>query len=350
MPNSLHADVAAQYVKSLVTHVNPKSGVSLDIANRYPVFRDRIYLSSLFEYLVTRGHIDQVIFQDLFKTITDKALNNEVSFSDHIKSHLSKAILDTLNIESSFSKEFIKGYVDSFDIEDRFTQNFLKTYGDGLILLDQSQLLLSKGLSSEILLEDVLSTVWVGHRTLNTDYVIVSDALDKQPTKLFQNSTTFADAFSRIPIKGLGDVLSFTESQQQNFVKHLEDSLIIQDVFSFIADRILEFVVDSYHHTDSLLIIPSKELEDIFVLLDTINVQYGKGLSHSLSLDDSNITKQLNSSYTDAYYSTDQLDKSAMKILSIDFFNLTDSGYLTTQSYADPTYFLENYVGEQRFF
>lgn len=285
MSNSLHANVETQglqlstnYINPAwkTTHVKPKLGVSLDIANRYPVFRDRIYLSSLFEYLVTRGHIDQVIFQDLFKTIKDKALNNEVSFSDHL--------------------------------------------------------------------------VWVGNRTLNTDYVIVSDALDKQSTRLFQNSTSFADAFSRIPIKGLGDVLSFTESQQQNFVKHLEDSLIIQDVFSFIADRILEFVVDSYHHTDSLLIIPSKGLENIFVLLDTIDVQYGKGLSHSLSLDDSNTTKQLNSGYTDAYYSTDQLDKSAIKTLSIDFFNLTDSGYLTTQSYADPSYFLENYVGEQRFF
>jgi hypothetical protein len=93
------------------------------------------------------------------------------------------------------------------------------------------------------------------------------------------------------------------------------------------------------------------QLADAFALVDTKTIAFGKALADAVALADAITTKGVGKSLADAVTMTDAFARTVQSQRTFaDAVVMSDSGLLLNQSYVDPSYFAEDYVGTSRTF
>lgn len=130
--------------------------------------------------------------------------------------------------------------------------------------------------------------------------------------------------------KGLSETVSFVEvfTRTLIFIRNLSDTLNISEAKAFALTKPL---ADSILGTDSSIRTFGKSTVDAVVLTDTPSMAVSKYVP------------------VESIVVSDSVGKYALKSLA-EFSAVTDSGFLTAQSYCDPTYLAEDYVGSSRTF
>lgn len=148
--------------------------------------------------------------------------------------------------------------------------------------------------------------------------------------------------------KLLADSLAVPDDISRATSKPLADAASIQDDFSRTVGFLRQFV-EAVGAPDGKVITLDKSLMDVAVLSDVHTTTFAKSVVDGVSMNDSaSMTDGFMTSFTKTVanmaFLNDAANLSVSKLLA-DSFAAADAGSLRNQSYVDPTYLAEDYVG-----
>jgi hypothetical protein len=202
-----------------------------------------------------------------------------------------------------------------------------KPFVDTASALDAVRLATGKGLA-----HSVLSTDLVARATTKpfTEAVSAPDVTVRSTGKVLADPVLTTELVRRALTKVLADGIAVTDvlATGRSFVRNREELVAVTDALSLEVDA--PGVADDAGTTDEILVAYLKRLASSGEFTDHAVKAAAKRLGHAVG-------------------ATDTTTRAATKPLA-NVVQAGDSGWLLNQSYADYTYFAEDYVGQTRTF
>jgi len=230
---------------------------------------------------------------------------------DGLRYSFSKALADAQPVPDSVSILSNKALAHSFSLADTTVRQFGKSLQDAPTVGD----LLAQAVS----------------KVLPPDTYHVSDLVSLEPQKGLASSVSLPSDFTtRMTFKVLGDSVTMLDEFERLLltIRNRDDDQPVTD--QTIITAIKPFV-DSFEVSDDQTITVTKVFADGFAMNDSADA--GDGSTYSFSKGVSNVA-----------FVGDAAAKSFSTSFA-DSFGSADSGLVSAQNYADPSYFAEDYVG-----
>jgi hypothetical protein len=238
-----------------------------------------------------------------------------VTMVDGTRFTLARPIADSLVLSDLHRVEFEKSLPgDSIALTDSVakTLTFLRAYADTQGLTDAVRYSIAKAA---------------------VDAVSMVDAKRISTVKSLVDGMTMVDVVARLTAKALADSVSMSDVHTISTAKLQQDAVVMSDAAIRAVQKALADVVTTDENRTYVF---SKLIADGFAMNDSFDT--GDGLLYSFAKGISNVT-----------IVSDTTSRVVTKTAA-DTVSLSDSGLLVSQSYVDPTYFSEDYVGQRRVF
>jgi hypothetical protein len=173
-------------------------------------------------------------------------------------------------------------------------------------------------------------------------------------TKLLQDAPQALDLVAKVMSKPLADTFGLTDDETVSALKGLSDSVSMQDTIATLLLFIRNFS-DSVSAPDLrvTLFTPATKVEQITVA-DDDNIDYQKNIADGFAMNDGSEAVDgsqysIHKGISNVAFVGDvrSLIFTTSRVESV---SVADAGLVSAQDYCDPTYFAEDYVGVSQSF
>jgi hypothetical protein len=220
-----------------------------------------------------------------------------------------------------------------------------KAFADPVEVSDDQALGFEKSLEESISLEDAILVTIIFLRDLD-DLAEVSDELRYTLAKAAVDAVVMSDALSRVVSKPVTDTQAVIDAAAKTVAKALAHSVSAGDEASLSYTKL---VADAVTTADDVVRATTKALADVQVVVDTATRSHEKSISDGVGINDGfGAQDGLDFVFSTAFANVAFVADTAVKGLQPGYsesVSAADSGFVVSQDYCDPTYFLEDYVG-----
>jgi hypothetical protein len=274
--------------------------------------------------LADSGVIDEDEALDVIKSLSEllsiadddvafnlvKGLSDLPQVADSAVTAYIKSLADSLSVDDPLSMEVDRGFSEITQIAEAFSTDIQKPFANNSSASDDDTISFAKNVSEQLQIADVLAKVTAFARSLS-DGSTASDRRLKSFGKVFTNSV------------GVSEVIQVVRKLFQVFA----DSVNILDVESLLLTK---NIVDTLALSEDLKFSITNTRQDLLAINELA------ALSLQASADDS--------------ITVSDIIEILRALGRVDAVAISDSGSLLSQSYADRTYFLQDYVGQSATF
>jgi len=176
-----------------------------------------------------------------------------------------------------------------------------------------------------------------------------SDSITKKDsTKKLSESVSFTDAITKsLILKPFIDSVSYSDKIDKVFIKSLTDNISIAEILK--KDMQSTLVSENIGMIDTMSISTQDYEECQVVLSEQFKTQWNKLITESFLVSDSYV-KSTSKSLIDYISFLEQNLISVSKLTTDTVTVGNDSGVISINTYIDPIYFIENYIGTAQSF
>lgn len=287
---------------------NPRANVSV-VLSRSSVSVDVVVPAAAISYILLKAEANSDV-TGRYKYIADPA----VVMLDGTRLALTKRVGHSVFVDTTTTIDFAKNPSDSISFSEQVSRVliFIRNLTDSAPALDAASILLA---------------------ARKEDSVSTSDSRSLTPHKISYESINVPDAMARSVAKRTTDTVTPVELVAVRYQKLAADAFSISDV-------------KTYSFT--------KNVSDVAVLIDTARASVDKFLADGVSANDmfditDGSTYTFAKSISDVTMLSETVFATFQKVAG-DQAGLSDSGIVVIQSYADISYFFEDYVGTRTIF
>jgi hypothetical protein len=290
--NSTAASVAPVKLRAGISTVIPIVGLT----RVYPVADVAYILLATSAYLDTTGRFKYIT--DIF-SVADLAALNTSKIADP----------DAFSLTDSQVFSTDKGLSDSTTILDSVVTVliFIRNFDETVSLADSKSLLVSPAYSDAFTTSDTTTN-------------LVSKAL--------------SDAFGLNDLADVGDGIAFQFDDYTNNIVTISDGTVVATSPAYS---------DSVSFADGTVFSVSQSQADSISEVDSLAISFSGAYTDSATLVD-NPAISFSTAFADSFGQSDAIQLNPA-LAKADSFSFTEAGVILIQNYADPTYFLEDYVG-----
>ncbi len=260
-------------------------------------------------YILAKAEAD-VDVTGRYKYVSEQA----VVMLDGARLSLAKTVGHSVFVDTTTTLDFAKNPSDSISFSEYVVRVliFIRDFTDSAPATDATRLLLAANKSDFVSLGD--SRLLTPHK-FSFDAVTVPDSLRRGVTKSAADTVTPVELVAVSYQKLADDTFSISDIQAYSFTKSVSDVATLLDAALASVDKFLSDGVsanDMFDITDGSTYTFAKSISDVTMLSETVSATFQKVVG--------------------------------------DQAGLSDSGVVVIQSYADITYFFEDYVGTRTLF
>jgi hypothetical protein len=226
-----------------------------------------------------------------------------------------------------------------------------KVLGDSVTVPDATSVSALKALADAITMADA-ETVSALKALADSAPMLDDETIDV--AKLLQDAPEALDLVAKVMSKPLADTFGLTDDETVSALKGLSDSVSMQDTIATLLIFIRNFSDNvSVADDDTFVFSPATKVEQITVA-DDDNIDYQKNIADGFAMNDGSeavdgSTYSFHKGISNVAFVGDvrSLIFAASRVESV---AVADAGLVAAQSYSDPTYFAEDYVGVSQSF
>jgi hypothetical protein len=313
-------------------------------------YMNTLNLSDQFNLLVdfNRSTIDEVNTEEVVQKLVHKIATENLSINDVFTVDVNTQLLDNTSINEQIRKTFSKQNIEVTQLEEDFRTLFLKTLVDTSSLSELFTISINSNYIEELNLSDVTSKDI--HKAL-LDTFDIYDLADLQ--LLGQDSVSTSNSLNMSDLvillfdsyRSFLEETSLTEVVSKSVSNRFVDTLDTQEV---IFKSVSTSSTDMFDIQEVLFKSISKDSTDILGIQEVFSKSILTNPTDIFSIQEL-FSKSISIDFTDTFAITDDFNAllPAGDFSTEDTMSISDSGSLVIQDYADPAYFLEDYVGDK---
>jgi hypothetical protein len=356
---SLKVSLDYELLASEVAYIELASSVRLDTTGLFRFIPDTVVTTdgtvfALSKPLSVSFSALDATFLTALKLLQDGfAMNDGADAVDGSTYSFSKGIQNVTFVADSTTQSALKALADGFDQLDLLVKFLSRPVSDSFPMTDSIQSIDAlKSLANALVMAD---TQTVSTIKALADSIAQPDATAIDLAKLLDDSVPAIELISKLLSRPVSDLFLMSDSiQSVDALKGIPDSITMQDslqtLLLFIRDFDDQVSVSDLRAT---LFIPSTKVEQITVA-DNDVIGYQKNIADGFAMNDGSEAidgsqYSIHKGISNVAFVGD-LRVTLFSTSRLESVSTPDAGLVLAQSYADPTYFAEDYVGVSQSF